>query len=385
MSRAGHISDDPASRIPPQMRPRIDNPSVPVDVHCHLFNLEAVPDKFLGIRIPMTRRFLGLLEDLLHRAMWWTDADRLSSIAYFINMARHSSMDGIAERLFGYHPDPGPIFCPLMIEMKPGIGGDRRMGYREQIEKMKELRDRYPDRLLPFIGLDPRKSDMEDTFLEAFSPDLNFFGVKLYPTLGFLPSDPRLEGIFNLCEAKNIPVTAHCGGASLRASACVVEDIRGVRQDRDGRWVEARPRKRFWTRGGYARFFNHPRNWEPVLKNFPRLKLNLAHFGSPEEWIGLCDGKNNSWVSRIMDIMSRYERVYADFANNIYCHRIFGELRRKIEGSSLIAGRTLYGSDYYMVVMQGHFRSIRVDFLTAMGDEIMDMIAVRNPRRFLLD
>lgn len=366
------------------MRRRLHDPSVPVDVHCHLFSRAAVPEKFLGLRIPMTRRFLGLLEDFLHRAMWWTDSDRLSSIAYFINMAKHTSMAEIAEKLFDYHPGPVPIFCPLMIEMKPGIGGKRKRCYAKQIVDMKRLRDQYPDRILPFIGLDPRNGHMEDLFLRAFSRDLNFFGVKLYPTLGFLPSDPRLEGIFAVCEEKNIPVTAHCGGASLRASGCVVDDIRGVRQDRDGGWVKAGPRKRFWTRGGYARFFNHPRTWEPVLKKFPRLKLNLAHFGSPEEWIRLCDGENNSWASRIMDIMSRYDRVYADFANNIYCHRIFGELRRKIEGSSLVAGRTLYGSDYYMVVMQGHFRSIRVDFLTSMGDEIMNRIAVRNPRSFLL-
>ena len=95
-------------------------------------------------------------------------------------------------------------------------------------------------------------------------------------------------------------------------------------------------------------------------------------------------GKNNTWVSRIMDMMVRYENVFADFSFNISDHKIYDIFRKKIEDNDLIAERALYGSDYYMVVTEGHFRSIKIDFITAMGDSVMQKIASENPKRFLL-
>ena len=56
-----------------------------------------------------------------------------------------------------------------------------------------------------------------------------------------------------------------------------------------------------------------------------------------------------------------------------------------IERNRFIAERTLYGSDYYMVVIGGHFRSIKMDFISSMGDEVMNRIASVNPRKFLFD
>lgn len=64
----------------------------------------------------------------------------------------------------------------------------------------------------------------------------------------------------------------------------------------------------------------HPKNWVPVLKNCPRLRLCLAHFGGQEGWgadftgteVG-CDGKKG-WVPTIVDMMWRNEHVYADLS-----------------------------------------------------------------------
>jgi hypothetical protein len=38
--------------------------------------------------------------------------------------------------------------------------------------------------------------------------------------------------------------------------------------------------KYFWLTSHYANFFDHPKNWEPVLHPFPQLRLNLGHFGN---------------------------------------------------------------------------------------------------------
>ena len=53
--------------------------------------------------------------------------------------------------------------------------------------------------------------------------------------------------------------------------------------------------------------------------------------------------------------------------------------------NEFILNKTLYGSDYYMIVTKGHFRSIKTDFIMRMGDWIMRKIAYENPRRFLFE
>jgi predicted TIM-barrel fold metal-dependent hydrolase len=379
-----HIKNDPQDRIPAAMITLIDDPQVIFDIHCHVFNFDAVPDKFLGIRIPMSRRFFQFLENLLHNLIWHTDTDPLSNIAYFINIGKSYTIEQIAEKLFGYYAPTKTIFCPLMMDMRPGIEGNQKAPYSEQIENMKNLRDCHPDQLLPFVALDPGNPDLNNIFSTAFDEEHNFFGVKIYPSLGYLPSNPKLMQIYAVCEAKRIPVTTHCGGGTVHSSHCRIENIRGQRMDENNQPINIIENRWFLTGDNYAAYFNHPKNWEPVLYAFPKLKLNLAHFGGDTQWEKLVAGKNNTWVSRIMDMMVRYENVFADFSFNISDHKIYDIFRKKIEDNDLIAERALYGSDYYMVVTEGHFRSIKIDFITAMGDSVMQKIASENPKRFLL-
>lgn len=119
------------------------------------------------------------------------------------------------------------------------------------------------------------------------------------------------------------------------------------------------------------------------MQKHPALKLNLGHFGGDIEWEKLAKGDNNTWASRIFDMMARYENLYADLSYSISQPELFDVVKRRIEDNALIAERTLYGSDYSMVVVEGHFRSIKTDFIIAMGDQIMNQIAGVNPRNFL--
>jgi predicted TIM-barrel fold metal-dependent hydrolase len=189
--------------------------------------------------------------------------------------------------------------------------------------------------------------------------------------------------IFEVCQAKRIPVTTHCGEGTIHSSRYYIENIEGQRMDANNQPEEICENKWFFTRNSYARYFNHPKKWEPVLHAFPQLKLNFAHFGSDKEWEKLANGKNNTWVSRIMDMMTRYENLYADFSFNISNYKVYQIFKEKVEENILIEKRALYGSDYYMVVTEGHFRSIKTDFTTAMGDSVMRKIAFENPRSFL--
>jgi len=378
-----HIKEQPRERTTDAIAALIEDPDIMFDMHCHLFNFDAVPDKFIGIRIPMTRRFFDWVENLLHKLVWYTDADPLSNIAYFISIGSSYTIEEIATKLFDYYAPTKTIFCPLMMDMAPGIEGDMKTPYDDQIVNMRQLRDNYPDKLLPFVAVDPRNPDVDNIFLSAFNDENNFFGVKVYPSLGYLPSHPKLMQIFEVCQAKRIPVTTHCGGGTVHSSRRHIKCIQGQRINENGQPEEICESKWFFTKNSFANYFNHPKKWEPVLHAFPQLKLNLAHFGGDTEWEKLENGQNNTWVSRIMDMMTRYENLYADFSFNISNHKIYEIFRQKVEENILLANRALYGSDYYMVVTEGHFRSIKIDFITAMGDSVMQKIACENPKLFL--
>lgn len=380
-----NVNPDPYSRVSPGLKQIIQKEEVFFDIHTHIFTSKDVPDGFLGIRIPFNQRFLKYLEHKLHGVFRRTDTDTLSNLAYFIKFFRNKSSKETASQLITYYPVKNFIFCPLMMDMSPGIKGKIIDDYDSQIEKMKEIRNEYPQNILPFFAVDPNNPKMTENFLKVFSSekDYNFFGVKIYPSLGYLPSHPELMKIYKLCEKYNIPVTAHCAGASVHTSRKRISDIPGIKYIPGEGFVERIFSKIFYRKNDYANFFNHPQNWIPVLEKFPKLKLNLAHFGGDKEWEKFLSGKSDTWVSWIIDLMKRFPNLYSDFSYTLYNTEASEKLKTLITENKTIASRVLYGSDYYMIVREGHFRNLKSHFTSLMGDEIMKKIAEENPRKFL--
>lgn len=379
------IIPDPYSRVSPGLKQILKKKEPFFDVHTHIFTSKDVPDGFIGIRAPFNQRFLKFIEHRLHKIFRRTDTDTLSNLAYFIQFFRSKSSEETAKKLMGYYPDKNFIFCPLMMDMIPGIKGKIADNYDLQIEKMKKIRDEHPDNILPFFAADPNNPKMKENFMKVFSSkeDYKFFGLKIYPSLGYLPSHPKLMEIYHLCEENKIPITAHCAGASVSASKKKLSNISGYHYVLHTGFVEKTITKTFRRKKDYANYFNHPRNWLPVLEKYPNLKLNLAHFGGDVEWKNFLSGKSDTWVSKIIELMEGFPNLYSDFSYTMYDSSISMKLKSLILDNKLIASRVLYGSDYYMIVREGHFRNLKVKFNLLMGDEIMKKIARENPMRFL--
>ncbi len=73
-----------------------------------------------------------------------------------------------------------------------------------------ELARQYPDRLVPFLGVDPRRPGG----LELFRTGLDRWGMrglKFHPSAGFLPHDPVCMPFYQLASERELPVLFHTG------------------------------------------------------------------------------------------------------------------------------------------------------------------------------
>jgi len=380
------ISQDPYDRLTAEMKKALENPDFRFDVHTHVFDYDHVPNSYFGTRLPISKKFLKKASDFLDKLIDGDD-DIASHLAHFIEFLNNNSLQDISKKMFDLYPTNQFAFCILMMDMEYGVEKPAK-DFDDQYREMINLKNSFPDKVLPFFAVDPRRPDVKERFIKAFSaPDL-FFGVKIYPALGYLPSDPILMEIFEVCEQKNIPITTHCGGYAVHTTHDEIE-VRGLKADAQGNYIPFTETKSFGMPKSIGDYFNSPENWIPVLKAFPKLRLNMAHFGGGSEWeiyvkerleIGR---KSDTSVSQIIELMYQYENVYTDFAYTISRPYFYKTLRQLMDDNKVISERVMFGTDFYMVAMEGIFRAIKTEFTTAMGDKLMYKLASENPRRFL--
>jgi len=386
--KAQEISEDPMSRIPTFIRSKINNPNNLINVHCHIFNDSAVPKRLFNIKMPYSRRLIAKIATKLHRILGRSNDDLFSRWAYFIETFKLPTKT-ITDKLIKNYPED-TIFCPLMMDMIHGRKGHiKNDEWEKYIKKQSEdiyslLEEKYT--LLPFIPIDPLNKKVYNIFIKGFNGEYGFkpIGIKVYPSLGYLPSHPTLMNIYKVCQEKNIPVTFHCSSAKVRSFRKRIKDIEGWKVKTDGTWTQEKETRWFLSATAYRNYFNHPKNLEIVLETFPKLRVNIAHYGGEKSWRKLYKGKNNSWVSRIMYYQIKYDNVYADLSFTNAYPKLLPLIKERLEDSHKILEKTLYGLDYYMVVVKGHYKSLKTDFDTAMGDKIINKIGKENPRKFLL-
>jgi len=351
------------------------------DIHCHIFNKQNVPDGFVGIRLPWTKRFFNFLEDAARWIGKIFGNEEISNAKYFIDLFNKSS-EVIVQKTLEYYNDD-TVICPLLMDMAPSIRGKIQESFQEQINETKILVQSYPEKLLPFVHMNPLNPNAKNIFDNLFANNADtFWGVKIYPSLGYLPSHPTLMKIFKECEDKDIPVTVHCSKATVHTTEHHFTDIPYEVMGPDGKPMLKHEKGWFWNKGDYS-WFNDPRHWEPVLRFYPNLRLNLAHFGGYEEMDSFFNGSDKSWVCRIISLMQRYPNVYTDIAYSLFRTKMYPAFKNLLDTNNLVRSRMMYGSDYYMITLEGHFRGIKVGFEVAMGPSIMDAIARKNPRTFL--
>lgn len=322
-----------------------------IDCHCHVFTNSCTP--FLGM---VKNRFKELLYGSAFESQ---DKDNIGFILKhplnYLTAIKTSRqpMATIVQQLL--ETSGADICVPLTMNFEHGYMSSKpATSFIQQRDEMIQLTLAAQGRIMPFFAYDPRsdltKEDPIHSARQAIETQ-GFVGIKLYPPLGYSPCnnpDQKINNALNLLytfccfDAKGtprpspIPITTHCSWCAGSYSNVPVPGV--------------------WNKKKYYRKLANPHYWEEVLKDFPMLKLNLAHFGGLGEWQARTKNKqpNQQWIDLICDLIANHENVYTDLSfiglptSNMAdaYHRLLLDKIQNIED------KILMGSDWYISLAQ---------------------------------
>jgi predicted TIM-barrel fold metal-dependent hydrolase len=108
---------------------------------------------------------------------------------------------------------------------------------------------RYPERIIPFAGIDPRRDSAPERVEKWIAQD-GARGLKLYPSCGWWPQDDRAMAVYSVCQRYDVPVLFHTGDPLPLLEA----------------------------------EYSRPIHLMPVVEAFPTLRVWLGHAGAPHLW-----------------------------------------------------------------------------------------------------
>ncbi|MGN0906818.1 MAG: amidohydrolase family protein [Bullifex sp.] len=257
--------------------------------------------------------------------------------------------------------------------------------------------DECPDGLFefyPFIGINPAVHSMEFlvSHLERFvdrshvmhpnhrskDDERIFFGIKLYPPLGFdpWPQDRdelrKVRYLYDFASNNGIPIITHCDD----------QGFKGV--DPMDAWK-----------------YTDPASWKTVLENYPSLIIDFAHVGrqyAVNTGTRLIDTVSarirklpeSEWFYTLMEMIKTYDNVYTDISFT-GCYRDFypkflnylstlsDKDREKTED------RILFGSDFSVNLLrvESYLNYYSIVDTSPFSDELIHKMGSINPMRFL--
>lgn len=107
--------------------------------------------------------------------------------------------------------DASGVDCSVIFMADYGLAmGEGRVSVEDENRLYAEMARAYGDRMIPFVGVDPRRPNA----LELFRAGLDRWGIrglKLHPCTGFYPHDPVCLPFYELAGERGAPVLIHTG------------------------------------------------------------------------------------------------------------------------------------------------------------------------------
>lgn len=302
------------------------------------------------------------LRAALDRLSSWIDAKDGPGKSPFdvfetLRIALQPTIPRVADRLLA-HLGPDDAIVALMMDIVAEDEGERdRRNYLGQIRGTMDAVLARPGRVLPFIGVNPRRPDHFELMRRAIE-EQGFLGVKLYPSLGFEVTTPAIGKVLGYCREMDVPIVVHCTSGGFNRDA---------------------------STAGYA----HPKHWlELFTGGDDGLRVSFAHCGG---WGGFCHqvADQVEWADTILSYMEDYPNVYADLSYHIEMMMRGGDVEAAYFEAltKLLAGpngdRILFGTDSWLLRLNIDDAVYWEYFRKQCGAGEFDRIAGENPRRFL--
>ncbi len=348
--------------------------------HMHVFTTQNVPRLLLKLqfgpvwgtllsglmRWNWTRRFCvrvarGVYPMFRH--------DAFQRLATMYSTGNLSSQEKVFQVIQKQYP-AGTVFVALAMNLQHTGLGPVPQHVDKQHAELLALAQRSAGCLVPFYAADPREPGVVEKVHEALAPG-KFRGVKIYPNLGYYPTDKTLMEVYAICQERDVPVMTHCSSGGMYHYGFKLAD-----------------RMRY----------SQPENYAPVLKAFPNLRLCLAHFGGNDEWDKHLtnqtprDGPRRAWIKWITDMLTSgdYPNLYTDIsylafqARSNVLHIDYVDYLKVLLSNPLIGARVLFGSDYYAVEQELMTeKEVSITLRSHLGEALYFQIANENPRRYL--
>ena len=355
--------------------------SVISNCHTHVFTNRNVPDGFLPLKLLVLFRkkpVARFLTSALKRILPFTENDVLDRLAVFLGIGGMGSQEEIFLHIKSFYPE-GTRIVALSMDMDNMGAGGAPQDFLNQLAELRELKEEYPDLLIPFIAADPRRDDLLDLVMDHMD-NHGFGGIKLYPPLGYFPFDERFGKLFDIAQERQIPIIAHCSRSGIYTRRSITEEMRI--HPKTGEVLKG------CSSASFAHNYTDPSNYKWLLEEFPRLKICLAHFGGEIEWRKYLNdpwpskSTEKSWLATIAGLIQNHENVYADVAYTVHDCTLLPLLKVLINTPGL-REKILYGSDAYMVQLEGSEREFSINVRGYLGETDFRQISEINPQRFL--
>jgi uncharacterized protein len=349
---------------------------VPItNCHVHTFTHDHVPDRYPSWLVNKLLRIPPLRLVLVWLVLRVAPETQLGRYARILQTSYKRSQEEIFRLVRELYP-AGTRFVVLPMDLTYiGAGRPDKSIDEQHRELAREVRDVYPDLVIPFAAVDPRHSDIVERTIHLLQRE-GFRGMKLYPPNGYHPNDPVLRQLYEFAEQHGVPVLSHCSRRGSQYQGEPTDQMRrdpvtGKRLDLDLKELIER--------------FTEPDAYVPILDAHPNLRLCLAHFGGDEEWVRyLKDPNGRSWPATILELLGKYPNLWTDISYTVFADKKVARRLKDLLANPNVANRVLFGSDFYVVAnAKLAEQSWETNVRDVLGEEIFRTIALDNPREYL--
>ena len=339
----------------------------------------------------------AMMEDDLAGLFSSQDKEEYGPLVPYIHMGKLSIRGMDYDRM---------LMIPLVMDFSQDQNENNRLYYSlpaldkitqyadDTIQGMREYYSRHEDGLFefyPFLGIDPKLHSqrfMEDLLEKYINtshlfhkpheiPRKPFYGIKIYPPLGFRPWPNDKEALekhrylYSFCEKNRVPIITHCDD----------QGFRGVSAEEAWKLTD-------------------PAGWRTVLENYPGLVIDFAHYGKQYAYalrnnlqslsMRMKKMPDSPWFHTIISLMKDFRGVYADVSFSGCSEEFYKELGNYLKEQdedtrALIRSRTLFGSDFSvnLLKIESYTQYYSIFENSVLSDDEIDRFASVNPIGFL--